>query len=80
MENSNTPQENYTPEEIQQHVTNAFDSVNLINELNLLGSLSEEQQVTKERNIEHLKIMTAREWFASALTEEQTTIINQLIA
>lgn len=71
---------NLTPEKIQEHIINAFDSVNLINELNLLGSLSEEQQVTKERNIEHLKIMTAREWFALALTEEQTTIINQLIA
>lgn len=69
-----------TPEQIEKSVTAAFDSVTLINELNLLSALSEEEQATKERNIEHLKIMTAKEWFASALTEEQTSIINQLIA
>lgn len=69
-----------TPEQIEKSVTAAFDSVTLINELNLLSTLSEEEQATKERNIEHLKIMTAKEWFASALTEEQTSIINQLIA
>jgi hypothetical protein len=79
MENSNILQEKYTPEEVQQHVINAFDSVNLINELNLLSSLSEEEQATKERNVEHLKIMTAKDWFAEALTEEQATTINQLI-
>jgi hypothetical protein len=80
MENNFGPYDNYTPEEVQQHVTNAFDSVNLINELNQLESLTEEQVSTKDRNIEHLKIMLAKEWFANGLTEEQTTIINQLIA
>lgn len=69
-----------TPEQIEKSVSAAFDSVTLINELNLLNTLSEEEQATKDRNIEHLKIMIAKEWFASALTEEQTTIINQLIA
>lgn len=79
MENElNLPE--ITQEEIEKSVTVAFDSVTLINELNLLSTLSEEEQATKERNIEHLKIMIAKEWFASALTEEQTTIINQLIA
>ncbi len=80
MENNLAPHENYTPEKVQNHIAAAFDSVNLINELNALESLTEEQTATKERNIEHLKIMIAKEWFAEALTEEQTTIINQLIS
>ena len=80
MENILNTQERYTAEEIQRHITSAFDSVNLINELNLLSSLSEEEQSIKQRNVEHLQIMTAREWFAEALTEEQTSIINQLIS
>jgi hypothetical protein len=80
MENILNTQERYTAEEIQRHITSAFDSVNLINELNLLSSLSKEEQSIKQRNVEHLQIMTAREWFAEALTEEQTGIINQLIS
>lgn len=80
MENNLPLHENFTPEEVQQHITNAFHSVTLLNELNALESLSQEQEDTKERNIEHLKIMTAKEWFAEALTEEQTGIINQLIS
>ncbi len=80
MENNLAPHENYTPEEVQNHIAAAFDSVNLINELNQLESLTEEQVSTKDRNVEHLKIMIAKEWFANGLTEEQTTIINQLIA
>jgi hypothetical protein len=80
MENILNTQERYTAEEIQRHITSAFDSVNLINELNLLSSLSKEEQSIKQRNVEHLQIMTAREWFAEALTEEQTSIINQLIS
>jgi hypothetical protein len=81
MENTiNLPELDYTQEDIQQLISAAFDSVNLINELNQLESLSEEQVSTKDRNVEHLKIMIAKEWFANGLTEEQTTIINQLIA
>jgi|APFre7841882793_1041355.scaffolds.fasta_scaffold07643_2 hypothetical protein len=80
MENNLTPNENYTPEEIQRHIAAAFDSVDLINKLNELESLTEEQVSTKERNVEHLQIMMAKEWFANGLTEEQTTIINQLIS
>lgn len=79
MENPNAPIENYTPEEIQQHINNAFDSVNFINELNALSFLNNEQQEAKDRNIDHIKIMMEREWFSSALTEEQKDIIMQLI-
>lgn len=79
MENNFAPHENYTPEEIERNIVAAFDSVDLINSLNSLSSLTEEEQDTKLRNIDHLQIMMAKEWFANGLTEEQTTIINQLI-
>ena len=80
MENNLSTHDNYTPEEVQQHVTNAFDSVTLLDELNAFESLTEDQTATKERNVKHLEIMIAKEWFAEALTEEQTSIINQLIS
>ena len=63
--------ENLTPEEIQNSVNAAYDSVNLINELNLIEELSNEEKDTLYRNKEHLKIMLAKEWFFNALTEEQ---------
>ena len=63
--------ENLTQEEIKNSVNAAYDSVNLINELNLIEELSEEQKDTLDRNKEHLKIMLAKEWFFNALTEEQ---------
>lgn len=71
---------NLTPEKIQEHIINAFDSVNLLNKFSTFNSLTEDQIESKERNIQHLKTMINFEWFKNALTEEQTTIINQLIA
>jgi hypothetical protein len=63
--------ENLTQEEIQNSINAAYDSVNLINKLNLIEELSDEQKDTLDRNKEHLKIMLAKEWFFVALTEEQ---------
>ena len=63
--------EDLTQEEIQNSVNAAYDSVNLINELNLIEELSNEEKDTLDRNKEHLKIMLAKEWFFNALTEEQ---------
>jgi hypothetical protein len=63
--------ENLTQEEIQYSVKAAYDSVGLINKLNLIAELSNEEKDTLDRNKEHLKIMLAKEWFFSALTEEQ---------
>ena len=80
MENNLTPQETFTSEQVQKHIAAAFDSVNLINELNAVESLTQEQVDSKERNVQHLEIMIAKEWFVEALTEEQTSIINQLIS
>jgi hypothetical protein len=69
-----------TPEQIAQSVSAAFDSVNLINR-----NKEEEDDEKKideeiiERNVEHLRIMMNFEWFASALTEEQSVQINTII-
>jgi hypothetical protein len=63
--------ENLTQEEIKNSINAAYDSVNLINELNLIAELSDEEKDTLSRNKEHLKIMVAKEWFFNALTEEQ---------
>ena len=61
-----------TQEQIAQSVSAAFDSVDLINR-------NEDDAVTIERNVEHLRIMMGYEWFASALTSEQTSAINAII-
>lgn len=73
--------EGYTPtsEELAQHISAAFDSVNLINELVIKTPQDNEDAETIERNVEHLKIMMAFDWFSSALTTEQTTQINAVI-
>ena len=63
--------ENLTQEQIQNSVNAAYDSVNLINELNLIEELSDEQKDILSRNKEHIKIMVEKEWFYNALTEEQ---------
>lgn len=61
-----------TQEQIAQSVSAAFDSVDLINR-------NEDDAETIERNVEHLRIMMGFEWFASALTAEQTEQINAII-
>jgi hypothetical protein len=63
--------ENLTQEEIKNLVNATYDSVNLINELNLIEELSNEEKDTLDRNKEHIKIMIAKEWFYDTLTEEQ---------
>jgi hypothetical protein len=70
--------ENLTQEEIQNSVNAAYDSVNLINELNLIEELSDEQKDTLSRNKEHIKIMLEKEWFYDALTEEQKVELSNI--
>lgn len=69
-----------TPDQIAKSVSAAFDSVNLIDALNLLTTLTDEETSTLNRNVAHLRIMMDKDWFAGALTEEQTSIIDALIA
>jgi hypothetical protein len=63
--------EEQTPEQVQRSISAAFDSVNLINQLKAQPSLTEEEQDRVNRNVEHLRIMLAKEWFSEGLTEQQ---------
>jgi hypothetical protein len=60
-----------TEEEIKKSVLSAYDSVNLINELELLEQPEQADIDTIERNKKHITIMLEIEWFSSALTIEQ---------
>ncbi len=71
--------EELTQEQIEKSISAAFDSVNLIEELNLLETLTEEETDRKTRNIQHLETMMEKEWFSSNLTSEQTSQINAVI-
>jgi hypothetical protein len=70
--------ENLTQEQVQNSVNAAYDSVNLINELNLIEELSDEQKNMLSRNKEHIKIMLEKEWFYNALTEEQKVELSNI--
>ncbi len=76
----------FTPstEQIQQHISAAFDSVGLIDRI-VLGTeqihmtLLSPSKVT-EANIAHLNIMLQKSWFADSLTVEQRNAIDSAIA
>ena len=57
--------ETLTAEEIQAHYDAALDSVTLINELVALDSLDDEQTAIVARNVEHLQIMVAKDFWTS---------------
>jgi len=71
--------EEVTAEQAAKSVLAAYDSVNLINELRAKAQLTEDEQDTLTRNVEHIAIMLAKEWFATALTAEQKTELESLI-
>jgi len=72
-----------TPEtqeqQAQRSISAAFDSVGLINELKAKPSLTEEEQDRLDRNVEHLRIMLAKDWFSDSLTEQQKNDINSCL-
>ena len=70
---SNTP----TAEEIAQHYSAAMDSVNLINDLMAQDSRTAEEQDTVARNVEHLQIMVAKDFWT---TEDMTPLNNAITA
>jgi hypothetical protein len=72
--------EELTQEQIERSISAAYDSVSLINELNSKEVLTEEEADSKDRNIEHIKIMLSKEWFANALTKDQKTELEVKIA
>lgn len=48
-----------------RHYAAAMDSVNLIEALRAKASLAEEEQATIDRNVEHLKIMLAKDYWTT---------------
>ena len=59
-------QETLTAEEIQAHYDAALDSVTLITDLMALDSRDDDQTATVARNVEHLQIMVAKDYWTDA--------------
>ena len=70
--------ETQTPEQVQQHISAAFDSVNLINS-EITQEINDQRKDTVKRNVEHLELMLGKDWFAAGCTEQQVTDINACI-
>tara|TARA_A100001201_G_scaffold68520_2_gene63372 strand:+ start:13935 stop:14156 length:222 start_codon:yes stop_codon:yes gene_type:complete len=70
---SDTP----TAAEIAQHYSAAMDSVNLINALMAQDSRTTEEQDTVDRNVDHLEIMVAKDFWT---TEDLTPLNNAITA
>ena len=67
-----------TAEQIAQSVSAAYDSVTLIAELKVKETLTEEEAATVTRNVEHIRIMMAKEWFVGGLTKKQVTELQKI--
>ena len=70
---SDTP----TAEKIAGHYSAAMDSVNLINDLMAQDSRTTEEQDTVDRNVDHLQIMVAKDYWT---TEDMTPLNNAITA
>lgn len=59
--------EEYVPtaEEIAGHYSAALDSVSLVNELAAKAELTEDEEGTIRRNVEHLELMVAKEFWTN---------------
>ena len=68
--------EDLTPEQIAQHYSAAMDSVNLINNGQPEGMSDEDWADTVSRNVQHLEIMVAKDFW----TDEDLTPFNDAIA
>lgn len=64
-------------EQIARHYSAAMDSVNLINDLLAKSSLTEEEQNRISRNVEHLEIMVAKDFWT---TEDLTPLEDAIVA
>jgi hypothetical protein len=65
-----------TPEQIAKHYSAAMDSVNLINAGKPEGMTDEDWADTVSRNVEHLKIMVAKDFMQG----QNLAPLNQAIA
>ena len=68
--------EEITAEEIAQHYSAAMDSVNLINAVVADPDAYADDEAVLQRNVEHLKIMLAKDYW----TTEDMTPFNDAIA
>ena len=68
-----------TQEEKLKSVDAAYDSVTLISELRAKAELSADESDTLTRNVEHISIMLAKDWFVEVLSAEQKTELESLI-
>tara|TARA_B100001758_G_scaffold30756_1_gene22045 strand:+ start:569 stop:796 length:228 start_codon:yes stop_codon:yes gene_type:complete len=59
------PEETLTAEQIQGHYDAALDSVTVITDLMALDSRDDDQTATVARNVEHLEIMVAKDYWTS---------------
>ena len=66
-----------TADEIAGHYSAAMDSVNLINALMAQDSRTTEEQDTVDRNVDHLEIMVAKDFWT---TEDLTPLNNAITA
>ena len=71
--------EEYVPtaEEIAGHYSASLDSVTLVNELVALETLTEEDSATISRNVEHLELMVAKDFWT---TEDLTPLTSAITA
>ena len=54
-----------TIEQIAKNYASALDSVNLVNELKAKETLTEDEEKTIQRNLEHLEIMLAKDYWTN---------------
>ena len=54
-----------TTEQIAKNYASALDSVNLIKELREKETLTEDDEKTIQRNVEHLEIMLAKDYWTT---------------
>jgi hypothetical protein len=54
-----------TIEQIAKDYAAALDSVNLVNELKAKETLTEDEEKTIQRNLEHLEIMLAKDYWTN---------------
>ena len=54
-----------TIEQIAKNYASALDSVNLIKELRAKETLTEDEEKTIQRNLEHLEIMLAKDYWTN---------------
>jgi hypothetical protein len=67
-----------TAEQVAKSVSAVYDSVNLLNELKVKETLTEEETATVTRNEEHIRIMMGKEWFIGGLTKKQVTELQKI--